>query len=91
MTRKIIDFFSIMSKIIDSKRWMRGQVFLDQTSAACDAKVHFHRCIRNKLYDEWFFYALKQSFSMKNSSHVYFMILINSWHETIIVEKHQVR
>ena len=59
MTRKIIDFFSIMSKIIDSKRWMRGQVFLDQTSAACDAKVHFHRCIRNKLYDEWFFLCTK--------------------------------
>ena len=39
-----------------------------------------------------FFHALKQSFSMKNSSHVQFMILINSWHKTtIIVERHQVR
>ena len=39
-----------------------------------------------------FFLALKQSFSMKNSSHVQFMILINSRHKTtIIVERHQVR
>ena len=36
-----------------------------------------------------FFHALKQTFSMKNSSHVQFMILINSWHKTtIIVERH---
>ena len=37
----------------------RGKIFLEQTTAACDAKVHFHRCIRNKLYDKWVFSCTK--------------------------------
>ena len=76
----------------ESWTWERQDFFQSRLLLLVTPRCIFTGASETNFMTSGFFHALKQSFSMKNSSHVQFMILINSWHKTtIIVERHQVR